>query len=37
MHRLSLEGGESVAPAAEFTAMRDAVTAIWRDTMERPV
>jgi len=35
MHHLSLEGGESVVPAAEFESTRGAVTAIWRETMER--
>ena len=35
MHHLSLEGGESVAPAAEFDDIRMAVQAIWRETMEK--
>ena len=34
LHHLSLEGGENVAPAAEFASTRAAVTAIWRETME---
>jgi glutamate-ammonia-ligase adenylyltransferase len=34
MHHLSLEGGDSVAPATEFESTRAAVTAIWRETME---
>jgi glutamate-ammonia-ligase adenylyltransferase len=34
LHHLSLEGGNNVAPAAEFEATRRDVTAIWRDTME---
>jgi len=32
-HHLSLEGGVSIVPAAEFTAERAAVTAIWNETM----
>jgi glutamate-ammonia-ligase adenylyltransferase len=35
MHHLSLEGGDSIAPAAEFEAIRADVRAIWRDTMEK--
>jgi len=35
MHHLSLEGGDSIAPADEFTGIRSAVSAIWRDTMEK--
>jgi glutamate-ammonia-ligase adenylyltransferase len=35
MHHLSLEGGDSVAPAGEFEAIRADVRAIWRDTMEK--
>jgi glutamate-ammonia-ligase adenylyltransferase len=35
LHHLSLEGGDrNVAPALEFEATREAVTAIWRATME---
>jgi glutamate-ammonia-ligase adenylyltransferase len=34
MHHLSLEGGDSIAPAAEFADTRAAVSAIWRETME---
>ena len=35
LHHLSLEGGDrNVAPAREFEATREAVTAIWRATME---
>jgi glutamate-ammonia-ligase adenylyltransferase len=34
LHRLSLEGGDSVAPAAEFESIRAEVGAIWRTTME---
>jgi glutamate-ammonia-ligase adenylyltransferase len=34
MHHLSLEGGDSIAPAAEFAGTRAAVSAIWRETME---
>ena len=35
LHHLSLEGGDNnIAPAAEFEATRDAVRAIWRQTME---
>ncbi len=34
MHHLSLEGGDSIAAAAEFDGMRAAVSAIWRETME---
>jgi [glutamine synthetase] adenylyltransferase / [glutamine synthetase]-adenylyl-L-tyrosine phosphorylase len=33
LHRLSLEGESSVAPAEEFAAMRAAVTAIWQEAM----
>ena len=32
-HHLSLEGGNSIVPATEFTAERAAVTAIWNETM----
>jgi glutamate-ammonia-ligase adenylyltransferase len=35
MHHLSLEGGESVAPAGEFVDIRAAVQAIWRETMDK--
>ena len=35
MHHLSLEGGESVAPAAGFESTRAEVTAIWREAMEK--
>jgi len=34
LHHLSLEGSNNVAPAAEFESTREAVTTIWRDTME---
>ena len=33
LHRLSLEGESSIAPAEEFAAMRAAVSAIWQDAM----
>ncbi len=32
-HRMSLEGGANVVPAAEFVAERAAVTAIWKSAM----
>jgi glutamate-ammonia-ligase adenylyltransferase len=35
MHHLSLEGGESVAPADDFEAIRADVQAIWREAMEK--
>jgi [glutamine synthetase] adenylyltransferase / [glutamine synthetase]-adenylyl-L-tyrosine phosphorylase len=36
LHHLSLEGGDNnIAPAAEFESTRAAVTAVWRETMER--
>ena len=35
IHHLSLEKAASVVPAAEFAGTRDAVTAIWTQTMER--
>jgi len=34
IHHLSLNGAETVVPAAEFAAERAQVTAIWRATME---
>ncbi len=37
MHHLSLEGGDSIAPAEEFAEIRSAVSAIWQDTMENPL
>jgi glutamate-ammonia-ligase adenylyltransferase len=35
IHHLSLEKAASVVPATEFAGTRDAVTAIWTQTMER--
>jgi glutamate-ammonia-ligase adenylyltransferase len=35
MHHLSLEGGESVAPASEFEDTRAAVLSVWREAMEK--
>jgi [glutamine synthetase] adenylyltransferase / [glutamine synthetase]-adenylyl-L-tyrosine phosphorylase len=34
MHHLSLEGGDSIAAAAEFAETRAAVSAVWSETME---
>jgi glutamate-ammonia-ligase adenylyltransferase len=34
LHHLSLEGASNLAPAAEFAALREAVTSVWRGTME---
>src|SRR5690606_14188435 len=36
-HRRSLESQGNVVPAEQFAAERDAVAAIWRDTMGEPV
>jgi glutamate-ammonia-ligase adenylyltransferase len=35
MHRLSLDQAETVVPSTEFTEVREQVTAIWRDAMEK--
>ena len=35
LHHLSLEGGGNVAPAVEFATTREAVGALWRQTMEQ--
>jgi glutamate-ammonia-ligase adenylyltransferase len=35
IHHLSLDGASTVVPASEFAAVREQVTAVWRDAMEK--
>jgi glutamate-ammonia-ligase adenylyltransferase len=35
IHHLSLDGASTVVPASEFAGLREQVTAVWRDAMEK--
>ena len=35
MHHLSLDQAETIVPASEFTEVREQITCIWRDAMEK--